>query len=340
MGEPIAAWHYDGQSAVRHDVHVALEGSALRFVESGETVPLSALRPVGDAKSAGFAHADREGWRLRFPDPLPPDWATALPGQERHGGIIDRFGVLPALIGCAVAAAIAVYAVAQSTSLIARLIPERWEAGFGEALTGDFGGKACSGAGGQQALDSLASRLAIDGKPVRVRVIDLGMVNAAALPGRQIVIFKGLLEQARSPDEVAGVLGHEIGHVEHRDPMTALIRDFGLGLLIGSAEGGRIAQGLLSSRYSRAAERDADIYSIEGMARARISPAATAGFFDRMGKDEAKLGTAAKMMSYMASHPLSTERKARFAASERKDVTYRPALNAEEWKALRAICKG
>ena len=303
MREAIAAWHYDGESAVRHDVHVALEGSALRFVESGETVPLSALRPVGARGSAGFAHADREGWRLRFPDPLPPDWAAALPGQEHHGGIIDRFGVVPALLGCAAAAAIVVYAVAQSTSLLARLVPERWEVAFGEALTGDFGGKACSGAAGQRALDDLASRLAMDGKPVRVRVIDLGMVNAAALPGRQIVIFEGLLKQAKSPDEVAGVLGHEIGHVEHRDPMTALIRDFGLGLLIGSAEGGRIAQGLLSSRYSRAAERDADSYAIEGMARAHISPVATARFFEKMGKIEGKLGAGAKMLSYVSSSP-------------------------------------
>lgn len=337
MERALAAWHYDGLSAVRHDVHVALLGDRLRF-DSGETVPLALLRPSGDRRSPGFSHAELEGWRLNFKDSLPPDWVARLPRQEHHGGIIDRFGIVPTLLGGTIAAAIAIFAVVQGTGLLARLVPERWELAFGEALVGDFGGKACSGAAGQQALNRLATRLTIEGKPVHVRVVDLGMINAAALPGRQIVIFEGLLKQAKSSDEVAGVLGHEIGHVEHRDPMTAIIRDFGLGLLIGSAEGGRIAQGLLSSRYSRAAERNADAYSIDSMAQAQISPVATAAFFQRMEREEAQLSPAAKVMSYMASHPLSAERRQRFAHGVRKDATYHPSLTPAEWEALRTIC--
>jgi Zn-dependent protease with chaperone function len=336
--EALPAWHFDGRTAAQHDVHVVYEHGSLWISETGETIPLSALRPMGTASAPSFAHADREGWRLGFTTPLPPEWAAALPGQERHGGIIDRFGLWPALIGCAVAAAIAIYAVVQSTSLIARLIPERWETAFGEALTGDFGGKACAGAAGRQALDRLALRLS-GGKPLRVRVIDLDMVNAAALPGRQVVVFKGLLTQARSPDEVAGVLGHEIGHVEHRDPMTALIRDFGLGLLIGSAEGGKIAQTLLSSRYSRAAERNADAYAVDAMAGAHISPAATAAFFKRLGREETKIGLGTRALSYVSSHPLSAERQRLFSTAVRKEGGYRPALSPAEWEALRGICR-
>jgi beta-barrel assembly-enhancing protease len=338
MSEALSAWHYDGQNAVRHCVQIILDGDALRFIGSGEAVPLRALRPSGDRLSTSFAHAERDGWRLGFHDPLPKEWLAALPRQEQHGGLIDRIGFVPALLGCAVVAAVAIYAVAQSTSILAQMVPERWEAAFGEALTGDFGGEACADPAGQRAIDGLAARLVSDGRPVRVRVIDLAMVNAAALPGRQIVIFKGLIDEAKSPDEVAGVLGHEIGHVEHRDPMTALIRDFGFGLLIGSAQGGQIAQGLLSSRYSRAAERDADSYAITGMKRAHISPSDTADFFARLGKDEKKMGKPAQLLSYVSTHPLSAEREKRFAADVRKDGNYYPALAPREWRALKAIC--
>jgi predicted Zn-dependent protease len=209
---------------------------------------------------------------------------------------------------------------------------------FGESLTGDFGGRICTGAEGQQALDRLATRLSTDGRPVRIRVIDLGIVNAAALPGRQIVVLNGLIDKAESPDEVAGVLGHEIGHVERRHVMAALLRDFGLSLLLGGADGGAIAQGLLASRYSRGAEREADASAIEGMARAKVSPMPTAAFFARLGKDEAKLGRSVTMLNYISSHPLSEERRKRFAASFDKAAGYRPALSTAEWKAVRAMC--
>jgi predicted Zn-dependent protease len=168
--------------------------------------------------------------------------------------------------------------------------------------------------------------------------VDNGLVNAAAFPGRQIVLFRGLIDEAKSPDEIAGVLAHEIGHVEQRHVMAALIRDFGISLVLGGADGGAIAQGLLASRYSRSSESEADDYSMQALTAAHISAEPTAAFFERMGKEESKLGRAAVALSYVASHPLSKQRRQRFraAAQQQKDTV--PAIDDAHWRALKSIC--
>ncbi len=339
MPEPIPAWHYDGLTALRHRVTVTLEGDEVRLVETGERVPLAALRPVGDRRTFVFARAGGDGWRLGFAEAPPADWLARLPGQEHHGGVLDRIGVVPALLLGALLAVVAVIAVMRGTSLVARAVPESWELAFGDALSGDLAGNACMAPAGRSALAALTARLTANGRPVRVRVVDLPVVNAVTLPGRQVVLFRGLLDAARSPDEVAGVLGHELGHVENRDAMTALLRDFGIGLLIGGADGGKIARALLSSRYSRSAERAADAHAIAALARADISPADTAAFFDRLAREESGMGTAAAgALVYLSTHPLSAERRAAFIASTRKAPPYRPAMSAADWGALRRIC--
>jgi predicted Zn-dependent protease len=205
-------------------------------------------------------------------------------------------------------------------------------------MSGDLGGRVCTAPAGQRALDRLAGRLALPGSRVRVRVVDLGLVNAVTLPGRQVVLFRGLLGAARSPDEVAGVLGHELGHVENRDVMTGLLRDFGISLLIGGADGGKVANALLSSRYGRAAERAADAHAIAALARADISPADTAAFFDRLGKREPG-AVAGRLLTYLSTHPLSAERRRAFVAATRRAPPYRSAMSVGEWQALRQICE-
>ena len=334
MGEP--AWHYDGVTALRRNVMVVLDGDVLRIEPTGEVVALSALRPMGDRRTNVFGRAGADGWRLGFAE--PPEWIARLPGQEHHGGLLDRIGVVPALIVGAALAAIAAVTLWTGTSLIARIVPESWELAFGDTLSGDFGGNACTVPAGVQALATLTGELNRDGRAVRVRVVDLPIVNAVTLPGRQVVLFRGLLLAARSPDEVAGVLAHELGHVDNRDAMTALLRDFGIGLLIGGADGGRVARALLASRYSRAAERAADTHAIAALARADISPADTAAFFDRLAKQEGGMGRMASAFAYLSTHPLSAERRAGFIASTRGAPPYRPALDAAGWQALRHIC--
>jgi Zn-dependent protease with chaperone function len=336
--EPIPVWHYDGRTALRQAVTIATDGADLLIVETGERVPIADLLPMGQRGGPPvFGRKGVDGWRIGLTDPVPADWAASLPGQERHGGLLDRIGVVPALLVGAALAALFVFALSRGTSLIARLVPERWELAFGDAMAGDLGGRVCTAPAGQAALDRLTGRLSAGGGPARVRVVDMNIVNAVTLPGRQIVLFRGLIAAAQSPDEIAGVLGHELGHVDNRDVMTGLLRDFGISLLIGGADGGQIAQTLLSSRYGRAAERAADAHAITALTRADISPADTAAFFDRLGKSE-PTSRAGRLIGYVSTHPLSAERRQAFVAATRARPPYRPAMSAADWQALRTIC--
>lgn len=345
MSEPIPGWHQDGITARRHAVFAAIEDGMLWLADAekaplGEPFPVAELVPLGDHTRAAFGRIRHDGWRLAFDQPLPPDWIAALPRQEKHGAAIDRFGLVPALIVAALIAVVVILALGEGTRLLAHAVPERWEIALGDAVAGNMGDDACTLPAGQTALEALTTRLSSDGKPVTVRVVNVPMSNAVALPGRQVIIFRGLLDEAVSADEVAGVLAHELGHVENRDAMASLIRGYGISLLLGGADGGAIAQTLIASRYSRETEASADEHAIEALNRNAISPNAIAGFFDRLGKGEEALGKAARILSYVESHPLSTDRRERFRESVRKDVAYRRALTGAEWAALKGICGG
>jgi len=331
-----AAWLHDGHSAIRHDVTVAIEGDAL-LVEGFGSVALKHLQRL-DAAGLLFGRKDLAGWRLGF-DIAPPDailWRLPSPGH--YGGPIDRIGLWAAVAIFAVLSVLVVLGAIRGLDLVARAIPYSWEQKLGDAISGDFAERACRSAAGQQALDALAKRLSPSDKPMRIGVVNIPLVNAVALPGGRILIFRGLIDKAASPDEVAGVLAHEIGHVEHRHVMIALLRRFGVGLLIGSGgRAGEYGQALLESRYSRKAESEADAYSIAHLRQAGISPQATADFFARLGKGEPNMPG---FMVYLASHPPSAERRKRFAEGATTMGATRPALTISEWTAVRAMCGG
>jgi len=335
----LTGWLYDGVTSDRRAVTVAIDGDMLRIVDGEgavDTVGFGDLVPLGDHARIVFGRVGREGWRLRL-DPLPAEIAARLPRQERRCGILDRFPIVLVLIVAALASVVGLVALMQGAAFAARLVPMSWEVALGDALVGDLGGSACNAPAGRAALDRLVARLALD-TPVKVRIVDLDIENAVAMPGRHIVVFRGLLTNAHSPDEIAGVIGHEAGHVANRDVMTGLLRSFGLSVLIGGVDGGAMTASLLASRYSRAAEAAADDYAIHALDAARVTPAATAAFFDRLAKSEGGDAFATRAASYFASHPLSADRRRAFLASAREAGRYTPALDAPDWRDLRAIC--
>ena len=187
---------------------------------------------------------------------------------------------------------------------------------------------------------------ALDKKPqdLRVEVANIDMLNAVALPGGRVILFQGLLDQAKSPDEVAGVLAHEIGHVRERHVMQGLLRQMGLAVVLGGFDGsgGSTLNSLLSTTYTRDAEREADEHSMGALNKARISPVATADFFNRLaeldGSREMRDRQVRTIASYSSSHPLSDERRKLFEKSVVKGKDYVPALTPAEWTELKTMC--
>jgi predicted Zn-dependent protease len=103
-----------------------------------------------------------------------------------------------------------------------------------------------------------------------------------------MVMSAGLIAKAQSPDEVAGVLAHELGHVALRHPEAAIVRVYGLQAIISIFTAGQGAETISSVAgilallsYSREAEEEADAYASKVMDRAQIDPKGLRTFFTR-----------------------------------------------------------
>jgi hypothetical protein len=344
ISEGIRPWHYDGRNANRWRPLIVADGPAFRLVGEGwESGPYAWADLVAMSDPAGravYGVKGEAGWRLGFDGAAPPELAPLLPVASRYGGIFDRFGLARMATVCAVAAAAILFIGLQAPGWIAPHVPRSWENKLGDAMVGDFGGRLCRTPQGTAALNRLTAKIDPGGTARTIDVANIPMVNAITLPGGRIIIFNGLLQQAASADEVAGVLGHEIGHVEHRDTVAALVRQLGLSVVLGGFNGnvGGYVNGLLSLSYGRDAEAAADKVSIGRMQAANISPADTAAFFDRMGGGMRRTGKTAQAMSWLSSHPLSDSRRAAFANSAVKGHAYGPVIDAGDWAALQAMC--
>ncbi len=338
------AWHYDGEVALRRSVRIALDGATFRLIEGDrETGPFAVADLVPGEPSRGAATYGlkrHRGWRLGFPDGVPAEVAALLPRQSRYGGVIDRFGLWPATLAFAVVATIVVVLFLRTPALVARAVPASVEKRLGDVMVGDFGKNGCSTPAGDAALSALVQRIDPYDATLELYVVKLPIINAVTLPGGKIVLFDGLVQAARSPDEIAGVIGHEIGHVRHRDVLESLVRQLGLSVLLGGMEGhvGGYTNALLASSYSRDAEGRADSFAVELLRDAKISPRPTAAFFARLNGGR-KGERAERMFAYVASHPVSADRAKRFAASAKPDMAYTPALTGDDWQALRMMCK-
>ncbi len=239
---------------------------------------------------------------------------------------------------------------------LARILPTRGERALGEAtleqiqsaLSDEFLPVSfCWTQEGEEALEAMLARLGSDELdlpyPVTVSVLDHEMKNAFALPGGQIVFFRGMLDAASSPDEIAAVLAHEVGHVAARDPTRIALRSAGslgvLGLLFGDFAGGAVVlflvEQLIQADYSRDAEAAADAFGIELLLDADIDPGALGTLFQNLRND---FGESEGIAAHFTSHPALGDRIAAAEAASARLSARLPSLTDGAWQALRTIC--
>ena len=257
------------------------------------------------------------------------------------------------IVGWSLAAAIslaliAIYGIPLVASQLTALIPLSLESRLGDAVANQvnavFSKTACTQPDGVVAFNKLFAELTTQAKllrPVTVSVRESSVANAFAIPGDRVYVLGALIDKADSPDELAGVLAHELGHVAHRDGLREMIASGGsaffFGLLLGDVSGsGAIllaSRTLLNASHSRSAERDADAFSAEVMRGLGRSPAPMGEFLLRLTGEEA-----AGPIALLASHPLSQDRLAQLKRLD-QPVTGAPLLSDDEWKALKGICR-
>ena len=361
----------DGHTAATHPVRVTLGATAVEIALADKPEPehwsytkLRAAAPVSWRDDEVLLRSmQAPGATLFVPD---PGFASAvLKHAPRLSASAHRWRY--AAPGLAITAAIVLGAAAiylfqlHPAQAVANLIPHPLREAIGQKamaeLTGDH--EECTSAEGKKALDTMVGELSTasqSGKQFNVRVVKWGLVNAFAVPGEQIVVSGGLIDEAQSADEVAGVIAHEMGHGIELHPEAGIIRSLGVSALIQLLAGGNsgsltnVGALLLELRYSRDAEHEADTHALRILKNADISPKPFGEFFNRLMKIESgdsSKGEPSKDASsttppsggsaIFSTHPPTPER-AKMAADA---ATYpgKPSLSDADWKALKSICE-
>ena len=354
----------DGRSAVSRPVWVALTNTALR-IDAGDGAamlewPLSGIEtaePLTRRSIDVLIHEPGRGGATVF----VPDAAFAQELSVRAPRLTmrtQRWRVARVWVWLSAAAAIiglvATFTDISPARAIAGMMPHKTRVLIGKQVISSMSGghPFCDAAAGKAALDTLVARLsAANGskKKFDVKVVDSTVVNAFAAPGEQVVIMRGVLDKAESPDEVAGVLAHEMGHGIELHPEAGIVRIVGLiaitEFILGGSGGTLANVGLLltSNSYSRQAERQADAHAVSTLKEAHISTEGLAAFFHRVAKisnestDAKKEQDAGDIAADMfRTHPSIVERLKVIEAAPPYPAT--PALDPAEWRAFKSIC--
>jgi predicted Zn-dependent protease len=149
--------------------------------------------------------------------------------------------------------------------------------------------------------------------PWSFTVVNTSDVNAFAIPGGELFITRGLLWRLDDEAEFAVVMGHEVGHVEHRHAEQGMVRDTGAATIIqaaaervGLSSLAAPAQTLLLTRFSRDQEREADVQGVKNSYRAGYDPRRGAEVFKKFLA--LKNGQESATDAWTSDHPLDSER--------------------------------
>jgi Zn-dependent protease with chaperone function len=367
----VVARYNDGLVAIARDVICRLDGAGTtaRLIISDlvtraelDTWPAADVFPVHARKdelrigASGKPYGARIALQKREDIQLARQMLPAL--IERHRQ--DR-GKQLQLVGISTGALVSVivayiFGVPLLAGNIVRVMPTQWEQDFGDTVATQLEAQLKE-EGGWEICDpnpnSVANRAiarfadaAMEGagspfKP-SITVVRSSVPNAFALPGGKAFYFSALLDQTETPDEFAGVMAHELGHVAHRHVMESLVSSAGTGLLIGfilgDMSGLSIAGGLgallIDTRFSRQAEAEADRFSAAVAARLGFDPVGLPNLLERVSADD----DFTRALALLSTHPLTEERRrALEAIAEPRDGTI-AAFSDEEWQAIKGMC--
>lgn len=285
-----------------------------------------------------------------FLDALPARFAPEVARVRRQAvrsRRARRLGLAVLLLVCLLPVALLASAFLLRDRLldaVVRRLPPSVDRQLGEAAARQLAlsGQVLREGPAAEAVRILGARLVAAAGPqpfaFRFEVLRHPAVNAFAAPGGLVVVHTGLLAEAASPDELAGVLAHEVTHVLRRHSLRQLLFQVGLfttlRLMVGVPDGvGDALAGVLADlsalRFSRDQEREADEGAVALLARARLPADGLVDFFERLAR------RGSQPPALLSTHPPSAER----AASLRRLIAAYPPWPRDppglDWEAVR-----
>lgn len=197
-------------------------------------------------------------------------------------------------------------------------------------------------------IDSIVTHICksnnIDREKIKVHILSKDEINAFALPNRHLIVFSGLILNSDNQEELAGVICHEIAHIELNHVMKKLVKEIGLSVLISMTTGNggsevikETAKLLSSSAFDRSLEKEADIKAVDYLVNAKINPEPFANFLYKLSDKEHE---ATKYLTWISTHPESKERAEYIIEYSKGKLTdYIQILSNETWDKLKAELK-
>lgn len=351
MEARFSAEFLDGQSAAIQPVWLAIDLGRLRIDRTDGGAGLGAW-PL-----TGLTVEDLHNgvWHLRHPSApgalltsRDAGLSAALEQQGLRAASLPRGRKLVRLAAIyAGALALAVAAAYAGIPALSRALARRVPIELEQRLVGVdvlLKDQLCHSDQAEAALAQLTTSLAGGVPPGmaarQVQVLNWDLVNAFTFPGGQVVLTRGLVDKAESPDEIAGVLAHEFEHVRQRHIMAQFIRasifSLGWAITVGDFSGLFVLDpstmfAIASQSFSRTDERSADQGALARLDAAGISRQGFGAFFKRVQKD------LDLMPAWLTSHPATQERLLAIETGAPTAAT-RPALTAAQWQALQQAC--
>ncbi|MFM1969075.1 MAG: hypothetical protein RL152_452 [Bacteroidota bacterium] len=163
----------------------------------------------------------------------------------------------------------------------------------------------------QQMVSNMCSDNNIAPSSINVHVVENKEINAFAMPGRHLVVHTGLIEFADTQEEIAGVIAHEIAHIESGHVVKKLGKEIGLSILMNLTLGdigGEVVRNALSTitstAYDRSLEKEADLKAVDYMVSAKMNPTFLASFLEKLDKQ----AQTPEVLQWVSTHPDSKER--------------------------------
>lgn len=255
-----------------------------------------------------------EGWLSNSPDPALQARIQGELGRVKRAHRLAHLGLVGFLLGILLLLALTVPILNWCVDRVVDGIPVSWEKTLGSAVVASLGEAEIRDPQVVQPVQAVLDRLvkASGEQPYQfhLTIARSDQVNAFAAPGGSIVVNSGLLLKTSRPEELAGVLGHELQHVLGRHGLRNMVHSLKWSLLaalfvgdVGTVQKALMVQApqFLSLSYGRSLEQEADEEGTRLLIRAGIDPSGLKDFFGILQREESQRGLAPPEI--LSSHP-------------------------------------